>query len=125
MKTYFPNPVPSLTIDLLALLADASVASHVPDEVVAVTHIVSTHLATQSLECAVVLSGGEVAVFRLGAPEDSGVLKALDDPELISTAHILPDPNRRFHPLFLLIAGRGPVSALGISDIGMMQLFCG
>lgn len=82
--------------------------------------IASAHLAPQSLECAVVLGTGEVAVYRLNTPpsEDAAVPKTLEDSELISATHVSVERNHFFYPAFVLSASRGSVSALAMSDIG-------
>ena len=124
LQTSYPNPLPSLTIDVLALLADPTAASHTPPNLLAEAHIVSSHLAPQSLECAVVLKSGEVAVFRLNNPPSGDVMvpKTLDDPELISATHVSIVHGRYFYPAFILATARGSVSALAISDIGEIIL---
>lgn len=120
LQTSYPNPLPLLTIDVLGLLADPSIAAHLPPKLLEEAHIVSTHLAAQSLECAVVLGTGEVTVFRQSPPPtgDATVPRTLDDSELISVTHVCTGPHQRFQPSFVLATGRGPVSALAISDIG-------
>lgn len=120
LQASYPNPLPSLTIDVLALLADPVVASHTSSKLLEEAQIMSSHLARQSLECAVVLGSGEVAVFRLNTPpsNDAMLPKMLDDPELISATHVSIEHDRWFYPAFIFSAGRGPVSALAISDIG-------
>ena len=125
LKTFYPNPLPSLTIDLLALLADPTVASHTTPKLLEEAHIVSSHLAPQSLECAIVLRSGEVAVFRLNSPQPGGatVPQILEDPELISAAHISTIRGRYFYPAFILVPSRGPASALALSDIGQMIMY--
>jgi syntaxin-binding protein 5 len=120
MQTPYPNPLPSLTIDVLCLLADPSVSARISPKLLEEAQIVSSHLAPQSLECAVVLRTGEVAVFRIASVPsgDTALPKTLDDAELISASHVSTGPNYRFQPLFVINAGRGSVTALSISDIG-------
>ena len=120
LQASYPNPLPGLTIDVLALLADPAVASYTSPTLLEEATIASAHLAPQSLECAVVLANGEVAVYRLNTPpsEDAAVPKTLDDAELISATHVAIEHNRFFYPAFILSAGRGACSALAMSDIG-------
>lgn len=77
------------------------------------------HLATEALECAVVLRGGEVALYKLlSADTPIGALITLEDAELIPLKHVPVEPGNRFRPQFMITTGRGPVSAFAISDVG-------
>ena len=121
LQASFPNPLPALTIDLLTVLADPSVSSHTSAKLVEDAQIVSSQLAPQSLECAVVLNGGEVAVFRqrAGAPEPVA-FKELEDKELVFTGHVPLPLSHKFQPVFLLTTGKGQASATSLSDIGFL-----
>lgn len=124
LQASYPNPLPPLTIDVLSLLADPSVSSRTSPKLIEEAQIASSHLAPQSLECAVALRSGEIAIFRM-APEptgDAAIPRTLDDPEIISATHVSTGEHRRFQPHFLLAAGRGPVSAVALSDIGTSSL---
>ncbi|EKM61629.1 uncharacterized protein PHACADRAFT_169080 [Phanerochaete carnosa HHB-10118-sp] len=122
LRARYPNPLPSLTLDVLALLADPSVASQTSPKLVEEAHIVSLQLAPQSLECAVALKSGEVTIFRMaGVPAgEAAIPRTLDDTELISATHVCTGEHRRFQPHFLLSTRRGPVSAVALSDIGFL-----
>lgn len=124
LQASYPNPLPGLTIDVLALLADPTVASRTSPTLLEEAAIASAHLAPQSLECAVVLGTGEVAVYRLNTPpsEDAAVPKTLEDSELISATHVSVERNHFFYPAFVLSASRGSVSALAMSDIGFLAV---
>ncbi|KAI0093981.1 lethal giant larvae like, C-terminal-domain-containing protein [Irpex rosettiformis] len=113
----FPTLLPELTIDLLSILAAPSIASRVSAELLQEGHIASTYLATQSLECAVVLETGEIAVFRQG---EEFPKKTVKDQELIPASHIPVTVGRKFYPSFLFITQRGPATACALSDIGFL-----
>ena len=112
----FPTLLPELTIDLLTVLAAPSIASQTSPELIGEGHISSTYFAPQSLECAVVLQSGEIAVFR----QAEGVIlqQNVKDQEIISASHLPVATGQKFHPSFLLIAKRGPATACALSDIG-------
>ena len=120
MQASFPNFLPELTIDLVPVLADPVVSTRTSPKFVEDSRIVSSHLAPQSLECAVVLQNGAVVVHQLAraANKELQVQRELDDAELVSVAHVTAGAGRRFQPYFVMLAERGPVTALGISDIG-------
>ena len=122
LRTYFPNPLPWLTIDVLSVLADPSVATRTSPKLVEEAHIVASHLALESLECAVVLRSGEIVVFRQGPSTRERPVQQLDldDQELISTAHIPIIDEGIFRPLFVMLAGRGSVTACCLADIGTL-----
>jgi syntaxin-binding protein 5 len=116
LQSDFPTYIPELTIDLLSVLAAPSIASHTSHNLVTEARISSVCFATQSLECAVVLHTGEIAVFRQG----QGLPQSSDGgQELISTSHISVPTGGKFHPSFLLVTNRGPATACALSDIGM------
>ncbi|KAI0705856.1 lethal giant larvae like, C-terminal-domain-containing protein [Cytidiella melzeri] len=121
LQTDFPAPLPELTIDLLTILAEPPISSRTSPKLVEEARITSSCLATQSLECAIVLHTGEIAVFRQGSSTQEGLShRELGDPELISTSHIPVPFDRKFHPSFLMFAKRGPVTACSLSDIGFL-----
>lgn len=82
--------------------------------------IASVHLATEVLECAIVLRTGEVVVYKLaGSGVPAGLPTTLEDPELLSLKHVPVGDGQQFYPQFMIMTGRGPVSSCAISDIGM------
>ncbi len=122
IRDYFPQPIPSLTIDLVPLLAEPAVVSRTSPKYFREARISSVHLAPEALECAVVLRGGEVALYKLLSIDTPvGTPTSLEDAELISLKHVPVDNGNRFRPQFVITAGRGPVSAFAISDVGKDQ----
>lgn len=119
LQRRFPNPLPTLTIDLSATLSDAAIATRTSVNFLDNAQIASAHLAAESLECAVVLRTGEVVLYRtIHAP----VSPRPEDEELISLQHIPDQSGFKFRPEFAILAAMGPVTALAISDIGFMAV---
>ncbi|KAH9178656.1 lethal giant larvae like, C-terminal-domain-containing protein [Lactarius sanguifluus] len=73
-------------------------------------------LATESLEVALVLSGGEVLLYRM-TDRQGAVARGLPDKQLVSLEHVPVAEGLRFKPYFLIKA-EGPVTAFSISDVG-------
>ena len=72
--------------------------------------------ATESLEVALILSGGEVLLYRM-TDRQSAVGKELPDKQLVSLEHVLVAEDLRFKPYFLIKA-EASVTAFSISDVG-------
>lgn len=82
--------------------------------------ITETHLAVGSTECAIVLSTGELIVYRSRSTLTTQGTNDLQDRELKSLTHISVEPWKRLVPYFALIAPeRGGVQTVAISEIGM------
>ena len=121
MESSFPNPLSELTIDLVSLLADPAVSTRISSKFLDEARIVASSLAPQSLECAVALQNGAVAIYRLGSSghmDEVFVHKSLLDKELVSVEHVPAGLGRRYRPSFMMLTERGPVSTLSICDIG-------
>ncbi|THH26967.1 hypothetical protein EUX98_g7215 [Antrodiella citrinella] len=119
LQRSYPNPLPALTIDMKCVLGDPAIATRTSPTFIDQAHIASMHLASESLECAVVLKTGDVVLYRLihaGGPHE------LKDEELVTLHHILAAPGYRFRPEFAIMAKMGPATAFAISDIGFMAV---
>ena len=121
LTSSFPNPIPQLTIDLTPVLSEPAIATRTSPRFFDSARIQSIELATESLECGVVLKTGEIALYRPDHGETpSNSQNILEDEELISLSHITPQPGRKFRPAFMLMPGRGSVCAFALSDIGFL-----
>ncbi|KAI0308267.1 lethal giant larvae like, C-terminal-domain-containing protein [Multifurca ochricompacta] len=112
----FPRVLPRLTIDVLALSGSPEVAAHLPSNFADRTRIDDVQLAVESLEIALVLSGGEVLVYRI-ADRQSVTARQLPDKHLVSLEHVPVTDGLRFQPYFL-VKSEGPVTAFAMSDVG-------
>ncbi|KAJ7675329.1 lethal giant larvae like, C-terminal-domain-containing protein [Mycena rosella] len=122
IENHFPKPLPGLTIDLRALLTDASVVKKTSPSFLERAVVQSAHLARQSLECVVQFVSGEVVVYRLKSdPANPPKFTETSDDELVALEHVLSPDDARFSPYFLLTTGK-PVSACAISDIGFLAV---
>lgn len=112
----FPRPLPHLCIDILALAVLPEIAAKLPPGFAERARIDDVQLAIESLEVGLVLSGGEVLVYRM-ADRQSDTAKRLPDKRLVSLEHVPVADGLRFKPYFLVKA-ESPVTAFAISDIG-------
>jgi syntaxin-binding protein 5 len=119
IKHYFPHPLPSLTIDLVAILTDPLVATRLPTDFLEQARLASVQLAMESLECLIGFKSGELLVYRFttSSKQDTSFREA-SDKELTILDHLPRDQHKRFFPYLMLAPGRGPLVASSISDIG-------
>jgi len=119
IQTHFPHPLPYLTIDLKALLTDPVVSSRTPPNLLQDARINSVYVASESLECAVILQTGETVVYRLGSsPAEEVLYREASDKELVILEHIPRRRDRKFYPFLMLIPDKGALTAFALSDIG-------
>ena len=122
----FPRALPDLHIDVLALIGSPEIATHGLVSSAGKTRIDDIQLATESLEVALVLSGGEVLIYRM-IDRQCTVEKELLDKQLVSLEHVLVAEGLRFKPYFMIKA-EASVTAFSISDVGeppvQFRLYC-
>jgi syntaxin-binding protein 5 len=122
----FPRALPDLSIDVLALIGSPEIATHGLASFAGQARIDDIQLATESLEVALVLSGGEVLLYRM-MDRQGTVERELLDKQLVSLEHVLVAEGLRFKPYFMIKA-EAPVTAFSISDIGeppvRFRLYC-
>jgi syntaxin-binding protein 5 len=112
----FPRALPLLSIDVLALASLPEIAAHLSSDFGEKTRIIDVQLAVESLEVGLVLSGGEVLVYRM-ADRQGITARQLPDKRLVSLEHVPVADGLRFKPYFLVTA-ESPVTAFAISDVG-------
>lgn len=112
----FPRSLSPLTIDVLALAGLSEVGAHLTSDFSERARITDVQLAVESLEVGLVLTGGEVLVYRI-ADHQSVTARQLPDKRLVSLEHIPVTDGLRFKPYFLVKA-ESTVSAFAISDVG-------
>ena len=112
----FPRALPGLSIDVLSLLGSPEMAAHGFASFTGQARIDDVQLAIESLEIALVLSGGEVLLYRM-TDHAGAVRRELLDKQLVSLEHVPVAEGLRFKPYFLIKA-EGPVTAFSISDVG-------
>ena len=111
----FPRFLPPLSIDILAL-AVSEIVAHVPSGYSKRVRINEVQLAIESLEVGLVLSGGEVLVYRM-ADHQNVTARQLPDKRLVSLEHVSVGDGLCFKPYFMVTA-ESTVSAFSISDVG-------
>jgi syntaxin-binding protein 5 len=112
----FPRTLPFLSIDVLALAGFPDIAAYLSSGFGEKTRIIDVQLAVESLEVGLVLSGGEVLVYRL-ADRQGVTARQLSDKRLVSLEHAPVADGLRFKPYFLITA-ESVVTAFAISDVG-------
>ena len=112
----FPRSLPLLDIDVLALAGLPEIAAYLSSSFGEKTRIIDVQLAVESLEVGLVLSGGEVLVYRM-ADRQGVTARQLPDKRLVSLEHTPVADGLRFKP-YLLITAESAVTAFAISDVG-------
>jgi syntaxin-binding protein 5 len=112
----FPRTLPLLSIDVLALAGLPEIAAHISSGFGEKARVIDLQLAVESLEVGLVLSGGEVLVYRM-ADRQGVTARRLPDERLVSLEHVPVADGLRFKPYFLITA-ESPVTAIAISDVG-------
>ncbi|KAK7695037.1 hypothetical protein QCA50_002225 [Cerrena zonata] len=121
LTSSFPNPIPHLAIDLTPVLSEPAIATRTSPRFFDEARIQYVQLATECLECGIVLQTGEVVIYRLDHGEASSTSQTvLEDKELIGLSHIVPQTGHKYRPAFMFMSGRGPMSAFALSDIGFL-----
>jgi hypothetical protein len=114
----WPEALPGLDIRLDEVFDDPAIADilSVPIDRVSIH---SAQFALEALECAVILSSGEVLIYHPAANRSAPApSKILQDTEIMLLDHIYIPPGRRLVPYFILAANKGPVETCALSDIG-------
>ncbi len=115
----FPTPLPRLTIDLSLLLLDPLVSMQISTTTAIPLSIQSVLFSSESLESAIVLSTGNVLVFRLqDGQHDVPLYRECEDRELTCLEHLGVSAGYKYAPYFILSPSKGSVTACAISDIG-------
>ncbi|KAG6813211.1 hypothetical protein H0H92_013098 [Tricholoma furcatifolium] len=119
LQANFPSAIPDLTIDLRPVLLDAVVVSRTSPMLTEHARIDSVYFATEALEVTVVLTSGEVILYRLSGPRRSTTHREAADQELVVLDHISSD--KGFSPYLMLSPGLGPAEACAVSDMVNMR----
>jgi hypothetical protein len=112
----FPRALPLLSIDVVALAGLPEISAHISSGFGEKARIMDVQLAVESLEVGIVLSGGEVLVYRM-ADRQGVAARPLPDKRLVSLEHVPVADGLRFKPYFLITA-EAPVTAFAVSDVG-------
>ena len=137
LRFEYPSPLSHLSISVQNVLQHPTL-SHTPlarfykksPDLVTIT---SVALSTDSLECLIAMSTGEVFVYKFEEASSSSKPKVTEDyfnagtdgvaqtqpvEEIISLRHLANHSADGFKPVMLLSAGRGPVVDMAVCDIG-------
>lgn len=124
LQNPFPSPLHHLNIDVASLLAEPAIATHVPPSLLMDARIRFVELARESLDCAVALETGQIIVYKLPSLLDQDQASSLEEanPELLNLKNSVLSETGNFRPTLLLSALCGSVSALAISDLGLVAV---
>ncbi|KAF9531932.1 WD40 containing snare-dependent exocytosis protein [Crepidotus variabilis] len=120
----WPNPVPSMSIELELLYDDTIFQESLRNSLDSLS-IASVQVAIDALEVAVVFDSGEVLIYHEtpAHSEVSAPPRAHENTEFIFLDHIrLPDPASKIEPYFIFDAEKGPVEAYSLSDVGFLAI---
>lgn len=118
LQNHFPDAFPTMTIDLSDVVSNATGDRiFFPDKE---TSIHSVEVAPEALEFAVVLNTGDVVVYR-SSPTSPNVAN-IPDSQITPLKQVVPQPEKRLSPYFLIPAGKGNVEACALSDIGFLAV---
>ncbi|KAG6879569.1 hypothetical protein C0992_001396 [Termitomyces sp. T32_za158] len=120
LQTNFPKPFLDLIIDLRPVLLDPFVNSQTSPIPMDHIRIDSVRFSIEALEAIVVLTTGEVILYRLSGPRKPGTHKDVLDKELVVLEHI--PSYRGFSPFLMLSPELGPTEAYAVSDIGLLAV---
>ncbi|KAL0576712.1 Lethal(2) giant larvae sro7 [Marasmius crinis-equi] len=115
----FPNHLPRLSIDLNSVLSDARVAPKLERSANRMIDIVD--FTTESLDCAITLSSGEVILYRLRSHYEE-CPENLSDKELLSLSHLSNLSGPKFVPYLLADAKKGNISSISLADAGLLAV---
>ncbi|KAK0466348.1 WD40 containing snare-dependent exocytosis protein [Desarmillaria tabescens] len=122
----FPTPLPHLTMNLSLLLLDPLVSKQISTTTAAPLSIQSILFSSESLEPAIVLSTGNVLVFRLqDGQRNAPPYRECEDRELTCLEHLSISAGYKYAPYAILSPNKGPVTACAISDIGFLSVAYG
>ncbi|KAG7452249.1 WD40 containing snare-dependent exocytosis protein [Guyanagaster necrorhizus] len=122
----FPTPLPHLTMDLSFLVLDPWVFKQISTTTTAPLSIQSVLFSSESLESAVVMSTGNVLVFRLKDEQDNlPPYRECEDRELTYLEHLGVSTGYKYAPYIILSPTKGPTTACAISDIGFLSVAYG
>ena len=113
----WPKALPGLDIRLDDVFDDPAIADILSVPIDRVS-IYSAQVALEALECAVILSSGEILIYHPAMNRVPASPKILADTEIMLLDHIYIPPGRRLVPYFILAATKGPVETCALSDIG-------
>ncbi|KAG6842463.1 hypothetical protein C0991_007593 [Blastosporella zonata] len=119
LQSHFPDPLTDLTIDLRPALLDSIVDSRT-SSLMERARIDTVYFATEALETTILLTSGEVILYRLSGPQQPAAHRESQDKDLVILDHI---PSQKgFSPYLMLDPSLGPAEACAVSDIGLLAV---
>ncbi|KAK7465475.1 Lethal(2) giant larvae sro7 [Stygiomarasmius scandens] len=121
IQHYFPHPLLNLHIDLGYLLSEPLVMKKLSGDK---PNIQIVKLASETLDCAIVLTTGDVIIEGLIPTSDQVYTSSLNssDEELTSLQFLPALSGSAYSPLLILTPHKGSVSAIAMSDLGLLAV---
>ncbi|KZP28851.1 hypothetical protein FIBSPDRAFT_816652 [Athelia psychrophila] len=116
LERHFPDPLSALTIDLEPVLTDHSAIKHMAPTPPSKVSISLVRIGAASLDCAVVLSTGELIMYQFTDRTHQGKHRPPESDELLILEHVPRLKSARYHPYFMLAAGLGTITACELCD---------
>lgn len=124
LERHFPDPMSALTIDLAPVLTDHSAIKHMAPTLASKVSISLVRIGAASLDCAIVLSTGELIMYQFTDRTHQGKHRSPESDELLILEHIPRLQSARYHPYFMLAAGLGTITACEMCDHGELSCTC-
>ncbi|KAF7966227.1 hypothetical protein HWV62_39499 [Athelia sp. TMB] len=122
LEHHFPNPLDALTVDLAPVLTDSSASKHMAPTLPSKTAISFCRLGAQSLDCAVILTTGELVMYQFTDRTDQGKHRQSESEDILVLEHVPRLRSGRYHPYFMLAAALGPVTACELCDTAFLAI---
>ncbi|THV07456.1 WD40 containing snare-dependent exocytosis protein [Dendrothele bispora CBS 962.96] len=120
IQYHFPHPLLKLEIDVTYILSDPVVLKNMSG---GGSSVQSVELTPETLDCAIVLTTGEVVIEGLLSNAETRPSHVdLVDKELTSLRHLPALSGSKYSPLLLLAPLKGSVLATAMADLGLLAV---
>jgi syntaxin-binding protein 5 len=109
LQKNYPCAIHDLTIDLSCLPLSTA------------PEVATVQLASESLECVVLLKSGDLVVYQLNTTQVTPPIEIEGNKEFVLLGNIALQPGMRYHPFLMLPRGNISLTCCALSDIGMLS----
>lgn len=108
LQKNYPCAIHDLTIDLSCLPLSTA------------PEVATVQLASESLECVVLLKSGDLVVYQLNTTQVTPPIEIEGNKEFVLLGNIALQPGMRYHPFLMLPRGNISLTCCALSDIGFV-----
>jgi hypothetical protein len=108
LQKNYPCAIHDLTIDLSCLPLSTA------------PEVATVQLASESLECVVLLKSGDLVVYQLNTTQVTPPIEIEGNKEFVLLGNITLQPGMRYHPFLMLPRGNISLTCCALSDIGFV-----